>query len=242
MSPINQVGPVNVINLSQFFRPTQPQLTLLGKGLAFIPTNKLEVDQKKQMSLDLQTYHRRLKLSSFFEGRKDSDPLPFMPKSDWVPRTNQLPRAICNIIRADQYALSNLHWDQRDTLNLSPDEISALNDLQRNKQIVLKPVDKGSSIVILDRTQYIWEAERQLNNQTHYIKLKTPIFQKTIPMVEKILDNLQEEGHINFKQKTYLKGPGNPCPCLFYLLPKIHKDPSTWPKPFKIPPGCSSET
>lgn len=35
---------------------------------------------------------------------------------------------------------------------------------------------------------------------------------------------------------------------LFYMLPKIHKDPAKWSKPHKIPPGrpivsdCSSET
>lgn len=40
----------------------------------------------------------------------------------------------------------------------------------------------------------------------------------------------------------------NQRPRWFYLLPKIHKEPSLWSKPFLIPPGrpivseCNSET
>ena len=43
-------------------------------------------------------------------------------------------------------------------------------------------------------------------------------------------------------------GDAEPRPRIFYMLPKIHKDPSKWSKPGKIPPGrpivsdCSSET
>lgn len=242
------MGPQNVVILSKTFKPTQVQLHLLNKGLSYIPTYKIHENQKQQLTLDLQIYHRRLKLAAFFEGKENPDLLPFMPKSEWVPKDSQLPRTIRHIIRADKYALSNLHWENRDPLNLSSAETLALKELQSYKHIVLKPADKGSSIVIMDRSQYVWEAERQLNNPEHYKKLKEPIFQHTIPLVEVILENLQKENYINLKQKTYLKGPGNPRPRLFYLLPKIHKDPCTWPKPFEIPPGrpivsdCNSET
>lgn len=210
VSPTTQVGHHNVVNLSDYFVPTGAQLKLLSKGLTFIPTYKLDVNQKKQISMDLQTYHRRLKLPAFYEGRESTVPLPFMPKSDWVPKNSQLLPPIRNIVRADQYALDNLHWDQKDTFSLSVEEIDALQVLQNNTHIVLKPADKGSSVVILDRTQYIWEAERQLSNQEHYKKLNSSIYLQTISMVEEVLENLKKEGYINEKQKTYLKGSGNP--------------------------------
>lgn len=216
--------------------------------MSFIPTYNLHHDQKKQMKMDLQTYHRRLKLAAHFEGRQGDSPQPFMPPSEWTPKSSLLPRTIKNIIRADQYAFEHLHWDDRDSLNLTQAEIKALKQLQHNNHIVIKPADKGSATVILDRQQYIWEAERQLNNQDHYLKLQSPIYLETIPMVTKILENLHTEGFINRKQKLYLQGSDTPRPRYFYLLPKIHKDPSTWPKPFEIPPGrpivsdCNSET
>lgn len=248
IGPLAELGRENIVNLTKHFQPTPDQIALLSKGLTFIPTYKLDHNQKKQMNLDLQTYHRRLKLAAYFEGKEGDDPKPFTPKSDWIPKSCQIPRTIKNIIRADQYAFGHLHWEDRDLQNLPQAEILALKELQQNKFIVLKPADKGSAVVILDRDQYIWEAERQLHDQDHYSQLQSPIYLDTIPMVQKILDKLQEEGYINRKQKDYLKGSDNPRPRYFYLLPKIHKDPSTWPKPFEIPPGrpivsdCNSET
>ncbi|KAK3505828.1 hypothetical protein QTP70_019543, partial [Hemibagrus guttatus] len=58
----------------------------------------------------------------------------------------------------------------------------------------------------------------------------------------------QEEGYINRKQLTYLRGVDNPRTRRFYLLPKIHKDPKSWSIPFEMPPGrpivsdCGSNT
>uniref|UniRef100_A0A0F8AB68 GIY-YIG domain-containing protein n=1 Tax=Larimichthys crocea TaxID=215358 RepID=A0A0F8AB68_LARCR len=67
-------------------------------------------------------------------------------------------------------------------------------------------------------------------------------------MVKEILQSLLNKKFINKKQFTYLQGNPIPRPRLFYLLPKIHKEPSAWSVPFEIPPGrpivsdCDSET
>ena len=52
--------------------------------------------------------------------------------------------------------------------NLKPSERSALHSLQKRKDIVIKPADKGSAVVVMDREHYISEAERQLNDSTFY--------------------------------------------------------------------------
>ena len=124
----------------------------------------------------------------------------------------------------------------------------ALKQLKNNSHIIIKPADKGSAVVIMDREQYKWEAQRQLNNPKHYKKLQGPIFYETITMVNQILEQMYTEGFINQKQKQYLLGSMDPRPRRFYLLPKIHKDPAKWSKPFEIPPGrpivsdCNSDT
>lgn len=79
-------------------------------------------------------------------------------------------------------------------------EIEALNLLQMDKRIVIKPADKGSAVVVMDRDQYIWEGNWQLM-YTKYNKifLKKPIYFETIPMVQEML----QEKKISAKQRTY---------------------------------------
>lgn len=239
----------NIVNLSKTFIPTNDQISLLSRGLTFIPTFQKLKNQKKQLQLDLQTYHRRLKLESYFEGKKKTtQKIPFIAKSNWTPKLCQLPPPIKQIIMADNYAFRKLNWGILIKPNLGQAEIRALQQLQKNHFIVLKPADKGNVIVIMDREQYIWEGLRQLNNSDHYQKLQKPIYLHTIPLIKNILDNLVQEGYINPKQRQYLLGNTTPRSRRFYLLPKIHKDKTHWSIPHEIPPGrpivsdCGSET
>lgn len=248
VNPISGIGGQDVIVLAKHFAPTPSQLKLLKKGLSFIPTTQVNNFMKKQLKSDLQIYHRRLLLTTFFEYRPQKEIIPFVPKSPWTPKLSQVPNSIRKIIRANNYALTRLRWSRERTSNVSYEDKQALKQLRDNTAIVIKPADKGSAVVIMDREQYIWEAERQLRNTDHYVKLDKFIYTDTIPMVKNILSSLKEGGFINRKQETYLIGSENPRPRRFYLLPKIHKAPETWSIPFQIPPGrpivsdCNSET
>ncbi|KAF7693726.1 hypothetical protein HF521_007479, partial [Silurus meridionalis] len=117
-----------------------------------------------------------------------------------------------------------------------------------NQNIIIKPADKGSATVIMDREQYLWEGYRQLQDRTYYQKLDKPIYPDTVPLVKEIVQILYTKKHINAKQKSYLLGDTEPRSRRFYMLPKIHKDPAKWSKPNEIPPGrpivsdCGSET
>jgi len=42
----------------------------------------------------------------------------------------------------------------------------ALKELQRNRNIVIKPADKGNAAVILDRDQHIWEGKKTSSQGT----------------------------------------------------------------------------
>lgn len=187
-------------------------------------------------------------MAAFYRYEKEGEIPPFTGKSGWTPKLSQVPNTIRQIIRADKYAIRNIPWNYRVVSNLSRDEKQALLKLKNNRSIVIKPADKGSAVVIMDRYAYIMEAERQLNQEEYYEKLSEPIFLKTVPVIRDILTKLREEGFINKKQETYLMGPDEPRPRYFYLLPKIHKDPHTWSVPFEMPPGrpivsdCGSET
>ena len=238
-----------VVNLSKHFSISPSQSSLLMKGLTFIPSVQKMKDFKHQLRLDLQKYHRRIKLEVFFEGKKTKKQrLPFTHNSDWTPALSRLPKQVGQLITADEYAFKNLNWNLKPRPNLQREELRALNTLKNLREIVIKPADKGNAIVIMDREQYVWEGERQLNISDHYKPLEKPIYLETMKQIRKILEQMYDRGIINSKQREYLSGSGTPRMRRFYLLPKIHKEPEKWSIPHEIPPGrpivsdCNSET
>ena len=223
---------------------------ILNKGLTFIPSvcKSHHRNTKDQAKLDLQEYHRRLKLAAYYEGKPDSVYLPFLSKSTWLPSTAQLPPEITKLTELDNQTFQEHHRVGWIKSNLSKFEIEALNQLKNNTSIVIKPADKGSSVVIMDREDYISEGYRQLFDKKYYVKLEKPIYKETVPMIEKIVTALYNKKFINNKQKTYLLGSKEPRIRRFYTLPKIHKKTETWTVPHRIPPGrpivsdCDSES
>ena len=150
----NREGNKNIILLAQNFSPTQNQISLV------IPMAKTHRKQKETLRGEAQDFHRKL-FEVFFEQSENTEITPCMPKSNWEPRDNQIPDTITQIIR-DNHALIKALNPQihKDKNNLSRGESQALHRLAKNKQIVIKPADKGSAIVIMDRTQYRHEAYR----------------------------------------------------------------------------------
>merc|ERR1712035_32760 len=100
----------------------------------------------------------------------------------------------------------------------------------------------------MDRKDYVTEALRQLQNTEYYRPLNKPIYPTTTHKIHAILDTLTTQKYLTRAQTLYLKGQNPPRPRYFYLLPKIHQNPDTWPTPHKIPPGrpiisdCGSES
>ena len=133
-------------------------------------------------------------------------------------------------------------------MNLKPKELKALKSLRKNKHIVIKPADKGSTIVIMNREDYILEARRQLTNSNHYKEINEPVYPRVSEKINTALKTIVKKKLIDKKQMEYLKVPHNARNRTFYLLPQIHKERDKWTNDFKNPPGrpivsvCSSDT
>lgn len=139
------------MNLSKKFRPSIAQRTLLNRGLTFIPTKGYNKNLQLQCKYDIQQYHRRIKLAAFYGDKNETRSQPFTPKSYWSPPNAQLPPQILNLIKTDNEYFQNHFNVGRIESNLTVEEIKALTELKGNKQIVIKPADKGSAVVILDK-------------------------------------------------------------------------------------------
>lgn len=238
----------NVVVLAKNFKLSKPQHDLLVKGLTFVPTLDRGRDHHLQLQLDLQTYHRKIKLADYFKNSTPTGKRPFMGTSIWSPSLAEIAPQIKNLIEDDMKIFHHHYNSSSEICNLNTEEIHALHGLKKAKHIIIKPADKGSAMVILDREQYVFEVQRQLNDKMYYKKLDTPIYMETVPLVHDVLLRLKKRKFINAKQVQYLKGDPQPRERRFYILPKIHKDPKTWTVPFQIPKGrpivsdCSSET
>lgn len=238
----------NVVVLAKKFQLSKPQLDLLNRGLTFVPTLNKNRNHYLQIQLDLQNYHRRIKLADYFKSSPPKDKKPFMGISFWSPSFTEISSEVKNLIKKDKYIFKNYYSSCHELSNLKSEEIHALEELKKAKHVVIKPADKGSAVVIMDREQYILEAHRQLDDKKYYKKLEKPIFMETIPLVHEILLKLKKKKFINARQLLYLKGELQPRERRFYILPKIHKNPETWTVPYEIPKGrpivsdCGSET
>lgn len=237
-----------MVILAKNFSPSREQLEVLERGLSFVPTLNLERGQKNQLKVDIHSYHRRLSLATYFKDTDRSTITPFTSPSDWMPPSHKLPLEFHLLVQQDWEVFKKYYKSYPEKQNLKKEEMEAIKQLQKAKHIEIKPADKGSAVVILDREQYIEEVTRQLNDQVYYKKLSEPIYLETIPLIHSIVNSLKTQKFINSRQAKYLKGSNEPRERRFYILPKIHKPPEKWTIPFVLPPGrpivsdCNSET
>ena len=57
--------------------------------------------------------------------------------------------------------------------NISKAEHTAIKNLKERTDIVIKPADKGSAVVVMNTEDYLQEGHRQLSNSEFYKKLKS---------------------------------------------------------------------
>ena len=74
-----------------------------------------------------------------------------------------------------------------------------MRHLQRDRNVIIKPADKGSALVIWDRRDYLKEAEKQLSDRSTYLETK---------FIEKDLVNLVEQSKKMFENLQRKRNPG----------------------------------
>ena len=95
--------------------------------------------------------------------------------------------------------------------------------MRNHLKIIIKPADKGSTIVIQDKHNYVVEGERQLHNTEYYEETETDLTGEVIHRVNLYVNNMLQRGQISQNTSKYLTTDIDRTQ-QFYLLPKIHKD------------------
>lgn len=207
-------------NLSDF-QLTPAHISLLQKGLSFVPTpaNTNHIHTLK----DTLLFNRRIRLSHFFQNHPPYSPNSVFPsdKKGWTLPSDIDP----DIDSFTNYVLAKMSQRPSKTQhrsNLSDAELLALRQLQKDDTIIIKPADKGGATVIWTTTAYENEALRQLNNCNHYRRTTSDL---TPHHHRRITNRLKELSQLGILPENAEKTMIHPQPRTspFYLLPKIHK-------------------
>ncbi len=80
---------------------------------------------------------------------------------------------------------------------------------KNNRKIIIKPADKGSNIVIMNRTDYVQEGLRQLNDGKFYRKMDGDLTDVHLKKVKDVVDEMVENKEITKKTGEYLLQDSN---------------------------------
>ncbi len=249
----------SVVNLSNRIL-TPAQLSLLSKGLNFCPMpGSPNTCNKGELAADISRFKRNLRLIAFFGENNGSRPSnnvtpdantgqgttpppcshpDLRDKSPWTPPIG--PLALERLLFLIEQDLGKYTPTPPTQKNLHRSERAALAELKAMSDIIIKPADKGSAVVVLNKHDYINEGLRQLSDTKFYKRLDYNPTESFNDKVKEVVEQLYKDGEISEGLKRYLIVDTPRTPQL-YLLPKIHKG--------KVPPpgrpiesACSSPT
>ena len=150
---------------------TDSQVSLLSRGLKFIPTPATnETKIKQQLLRDYEQFARRMILLYIYHVQ-NIEPHPFHVKSTWISQV-QHSVALESYLENVTTQLTEIKII-RPKNNLSRNEVKTLKELKNNPVTNLKKTNKGTTIVIMNEADKIYEAKVQLDNRKHYCENHT---------------------------------------------------------------------
>ena len=191
----------------------------------------------------MSQFHRRVLCKNWFKERADSlnanpgtgsqptqyatisgfDNPKFRVKSMWSPTANANPK-LDSFITANVNDLNKpkYHELRYRKPNLTKSQKEAISTLRNNDDIIIKPADKGSAVVILNKDDYINEGLRQLGDRKFYVETDENLTESHAQIIEDYVNNLVTSKELSPKAAEYLTTQNSRTP-EFYMLPKIHK-------------------
>ena len=226
----------NVIVTDVAFEATDSTFSLLRHPPKFIPT-PVKCCHQGILSGVLDLLRKYKWCFVFFSNQRNT--CRFNSRSSRHPPHNLIPKYVHDNCRAVTSAVRSLLSRCRACYsgsNLTQEERDELNRLSVDESVVVTPVDKGSSWMIIPKSDYQSEAFRQLNDSTFYKRLceDNNINKFTGQRLDNLLQFLYKKGFLSKRELLALKPPESPQERLFYLLPKIHKTDWFFPA---MPPG-----
>ena len=209
---------------------------VLNRGLKFcIQPHKLDLTQ---LLVDFKSFERTMVWQEFWYGRKQEgeyNPPIFKTKKDNLPKNHKTPKQLKCFLGAVRSEIMDPQNRNKVPTNLPPEELKALKELielLKEKQIIIKPCDKGAGIIILDFDKYMEACNKHLTSlqgneegedKPFYIKVDET---KLNEAKAKLTNIIQEafDNRIISKEELNAMDPKDRVPGRFYCTFKVHKD------------------
>ncbi|CAG2230600.1 unnamed protein product [Mytilus edulis] len=169
---------------------------------------------------DFDEFSRKLRCRYLYNDGRIYKRQPFYINSGYKP-LDSCP-AIENYIFSTKIELSRMKINKH-TRNISAEELSAIRNLKKNNNIIIRKADKNSTLCILDKDNYLREGLRQLHN-IHYEEIVESNVKEVAETAFSIIRDLHNDNYIDNITFKYLKENINTTEVgKFFLLSKIHK-------------------
>jgi hypothetical protein len=158
----------------------------------------------------------------FYEQKSQADDPhnKYKPKSNFTPKARR-DRWLDHYIEVVTNDIIN-NLKQKVNINLSHNEERAMRDLLNDDSIVIRPADKGSSVVILNYDDYISTIEKELQDETTYQTEPKSLTAQVTRKVTSLVNEMHRNGYIDKDMKPYMI-PHLPHAGQVQANPKVHK-------------------
>ena len=224
----------NIINLSRLSADTWRNITTFQRTKLYPNTQKRTpsqtstkyptISQKIDIEILLLPRLNNWTTTNWIKKRRQYNNDILHPSSGWTPLSGQGPflqSYRSTIIHNTSKEIKKKN-NKKFKRNLKKEEWTAISTLRNNRDIVIKPADKGGNIVIMNKQDYIQEGLRQISDSNHYEILEEDPTQTYNNQLYQVLQQATNLNTIDdkIKKTLYNKAPRTPN---FYMLPKRHK-------------------
>jgi hypothetical protein len=201
---------------------TDDQIIALSKGLGFIPTP--DKPSRNTIIRDCNNLIRTMRIRYHAAQNIWPKRHRFRLKSEWHPGPTTS-NALEDFFESLKVELSKLPFSKVKP-NYTPNEKKAWEELSKDRNIVLKPYDKGRGIAVISKAHYLEEGYRQLGMKDQYLKLDYDPTNHTAETLHNLVCEMHLNKQIDQSLADYLDPyNGQTRTPVFFMLPKIHKTP-----------------
>ena len=215
-------------------------ITTLSFGLNFVPW--LSTYPSESIDENFNDFEHRLRWKFFWQQKNfnetnETETTKFLPRSlrnsvrSNPPTNKKLTNYATEIKKKFKKNLQNKTSDQTQHRQLALSINKTIKYFKANSNsLVVKPCDKGSGAVIIDKQFYIDTIESYLSYNVYFFEViqNDPTI-KLLALVKRELDALKSRSLIDYKTYLILQPDSKTARCPFlYGIPKIHKTPITF--------------